>query len=98
VRAAATYRSAFTGEITALFDQLGYTQIEAETVTNFQAGYEFKQGGAKGLSFLLQINNLTNTPYKTSQISTFNIGKVTTPLEYDTFGRTILLGVNYKIL
>jgi TonB-dependent receptor len=97
VRAASTYRSAFEGEITALFDQLSYTQIEAETVTNFQAGYEFRQGGAKGLSFLLQINNLTNTPYRTSQISTFNIGHVVTPLEYDTFGRTILLGVNYKI-
>jgi iron complex outermembrane receptor protein len=97
VRAAATYRSDFTGEIIALFDQLGYTTIKGETVTNFQAGYEFKQGGAKGLSFLLQINNLTNSPYQTSQTSTFNIGHVVTPLEYDTFGRTILLGANYKI-
>jgi iron complex outermembrane receptor protein len=97
VRAAATYRSDFTGEIIALFDQLGYTTIKAETVTNLQAGYEFKQGAAKGLSILLQVNNLTNTPYQTSQTSNFNIGPVTTPLEYDTFGRTILLGVNYKI-
>jgi len=97
LRAAATYRSAFEGEITALFDQLSYTQIEAETVTNLQAGYEFKEGKVKGLSFLLQINNLTNSPYQTDQTSTFNIGHVVTPLEYDTFGRTILLGVNYKI-
>jgi len=98
VRAAATYRSDFTGEIIALFDQLGYTTIKGETVTNLQAGYEFKDGRAKGLSFLLQINNLTNSPYQTDQTSTFNIGHVVTPLEYDTFGRTILLGVNYKIL
>jgi iron complex outermembrane receptor protein len=97
VRAAATYRSDFTGEIIALFDQLGYTTIKGETVTNLQAGYEFKEGAAKGLSFLLQINNVTNSPYQTSQTSTFNIGHVVTPLEYDTFGRTILLGANYKI-
>jgi iron complex outermembrane receptor protein len=98
VRAAATYRSDFTGEIIALFDQLGYTTIKGETVTNLQAGYEFKEGAAKGLSFLLQINNVTNSPYQTSQVSGFNVGQVVTPLEYDTFGRTILLGVNYKIL
>jgi TonB-dependent receptor len=97
VRAAATYRSDFTGEIIANFNQLSYTEIKGETVTNLQAGYEFKRGGAKGLSVLLQVNNLTNSPYQTSQVSNFNVGTVVTPLEYDTFGRTILLGVNYKI-
>jgi TonB-dependent receptor len=96
-RVAATYRSGFDGEIIANFNYLSYTQILEETVANFQAGYEFKRGGAKGLSFLLQINNLTDSPYRTSQVSTFNIGHVVTPLEYFTFGRTILLGVNYKI-
>jgi iron complex outermembrane receptor protein len=95
-RVAATYRSDFDGEIIANFNYLSYTQIKGETVTNLQAGYEFREGRAKGLSFLVQVNNLTNSPYQTSQISNFNVGPVVTPLEYNSFGRTILLGVNFK--
>jgi iron complex outermembrane receptor protein len=97
VRIAETYRSQFTGEIIARFDQLGYTQIKTDKTTNLQAGYEFKDGSYKGLSILLQVNNLTNSPYGTVQISSLTDGTVyTTPLENDTFGRAILLGVNYK--
>ena len=99
VRVAETYRSAFTGEIIANFDQLGYTQISAEKTVNFQAGYELQGGRAKGLSVLLQVNNLTNSPYRTIQITTPPAGgdPAKTPLENDTFGRSVLLGVNYKL-
>jgi iron complex outermembrane receptor protein len=98
VRIAETYRSPFTGEIVGNFDQIGYTQIETDKTVNFQAGYEFQDGRAKGLSFLLQINNLTNSPYRTVQITSLPAGgTLVTPLEYDTFGRSILLGVNYKL-
>jgi outer membrane receptor protein involved in Fe transport len=46
----------------------------------------------------LQINNLTNSPYKTVQITALPAGgTIKTPLEYDTYGRTFLLGVNYKL-
>jgi outer membrane receptor protein involved in Fe transport len=46
----------------------------------------------------LQINNLTNSPYKTVQITALPTGgTIKTPLEYDTYGRTFLLGVNYKL-
>jgi TonB-dependent receptor len=110
IRIAETYRSDFTGEIIANFDQIGYTQILGEKITNFQAGYEFKGGTLEGLSFLLQINNLTNSPYRTVQNTTFSgqnptlsgpgspypLVPVRVPLEYDTFGRIFLLGVNYK--
>jgi iron complex outermembrane receptor protein len=52
----------------------------------------------KGLSFLLQINNLNNSPYRTVQITSLPAGgSFSTPLEYDTFGRTFLFGVNYKL-
>lgn len=97
-RIAETYRSPFTGEVVGNFDQLGYTQVSLDRTTNLQAGYEFQDGRMKGLSFLLQINNLTNSPYKTVQITTLTSGaQFSTPLEYDTYGRTFLLGVNYKL-
>jgi hypothetical protein len=98
IRIAETYRSAFTGEVVGNFDQLGYTQVEIDRTLNFQAGYEFQEGPVKGLSFLLQINNLSNSPYRTVQITTLPAGgSFTTPLEYDTYGRTFLFGVNYKL-
>jgi iron complex outermembrane receptor protein len=98
VRIAETYRSPFSGEVVGRFDQLGYTQVEIDRTLNFQAGYEFQDGRLKGLSFLLQINNLSNSPYQTSQITSLPVsGSFKTPLEYDTYGRTFLLGVNYKL-
>jgi TonB-dependent receptor len=98
VRIAETYRSPFTGEVVGNFDQLGYTQVQTDRTLNFQAGYEFQGGAAKGLSILLQINNLSNSPDRTVQITSLPAGgSFATPLEYDTYGRTFLLGVNYKL-
>lgn len=98
VRIAERFRSAFTGEAVALFDQLGYTKVLADRQTDFQAEYDFSQGRWKGLSLLLQVNNLTNTPYHTEQIAGLSNGvSLGLPLEYDTYGRTVLFGVNYKL-
>ncbi|BDU21830.1 TonB-dependent receptor [Dyella sp. GSA-30] len=98
VRIAERYRSSFTGEAVALFDQLGYTKILADKQTDFQLGYAFDQGRWSGLSILLQVNNLTNSPMKTVQISALPNGvSITRPLEYDTYGRTVMFGVNYKL-
>ena len=98
VRIAERYRSSFTGEAVALFDQLGYTRVLADKQTDFQLGYAFEHGTWNGLSILLQVNNLTNSPMKTEQISGLpNNVKVARPLEYDTFGRTVMFGVNYKL-
>jgi iron complex outermembrane receptor protein len=98
VRVAERYRSSFTGEAVALFDQLGYTKVLADKQTDLQIGYAFEQGPMNGLSILLQVNNLTNSPVKTEQISSLpNNEKIGRPLEYDTFGRTVMFGVNYKL-
>lgn len=98
VRIAERYRSAFTGEAVALFDQLGYTQVLADKQTDFQLGYAFEHGTWNGLSILLQVNNLTNSPMKTQQIAALpNDVKVARPLKYDTYGRTVLFGINYKL-
>jgi len=98
VRVAERYRSSFTGEAVALFDQLGYTRILANRQTDLQLGYAFSSGRWNGLSLLLQVNNLSNSPDSTVQIATLpNNVPMTRPLEYDTWGRTVLLGFNYKI-
>ncbi|KAG9583047.1 hypothetical protein KCV01_g14739, partial [Aureobasidium melanogenum] len=98
VRIAERYRSSFTGETIPLFDQLGYTKVLADKQTDFQVGYAFEHGPWNGLSILLQVNNLTNTPVKTEQVAGLPNGvKVARPLEYDTFGRTVMFGVNYKL-
>lgn len=97
-RIAERYRSKFTGEAVALFDQLGYTEVLANKQTDLQLGYAFEQGRWNGLSILLQINNLTNTPDETQQIAGLpNNVQVARPLEYDTWGRTVMFGVNYKL-
>ncbi|MBQ4854672.1 TonB-dependent receptor [Rhodanobacter sp. B2A1Ga4] len=98
VRVAERYRSSFTGEAVALFDQLGYTKILANRQTDFQLGYAFSEGSLNGLSLLLQVSNLSNTADKSVQISGLpNNVQVTRPLEYDTWGRTVMFGVNYKL-
>ncbi|WP_426700087.1 TonB-dependent receptor [Rhodanobacter sp. Col0626] len=98
IRVAERYRSSFTGEAVALFDQLGYTQIQANRQTDLQLGYAFTDGRWDGLSLLLQVNNLTNSSDSTVQVSTLaNNVPLTRPLEYDTWGRTILFGINYKL-
>lgn len=98
-RIAARYRSSYTGEAIALFDQLGYIQILPELVTDFQAGYAFPDESKwKGLSVLLQVSNLNNEPARTRQISALpNNVEVGRPLDYNTWGRTVLFGVNYKL-
>jgi iron complex outermembrane recepter protein len=97
-RIAERYRSSFTGEAVALFDQLGYTTILANKQTDLQLGYAFPEGRWSGLSILLQVSNLTNTPDATAQVAGLpNNVKVARPLEYDTWGRTVMLGVNYKL-
>jgi TonB-dependent receptor len=98
VRVAERYRSSFTGEAVALFDQLGYTKILANRQTDLQLGYAFSSGRWDGLSLLLQVNNLSNSSDSTVQIATLpNNVPLTRPLEYDTWGRTVLLGINYKL-
>ena len=97
VRIAERYRSSFTGEAVALFDQLGYQKILADKQTDFQLGYAFTEGRWNGFSLLLQVNNLTNSPEKTQQIASLpNNIKIARPLDYNTFGRTLMFGANYK--
>ena len=90
------YRSAYRGEVTGLFAQRAFSEILAEKQIDIQLGYEFQTGRYKNLSFLLQVNNLGNEPYQTRQGSPFSSSSYA-PERYTTYGRTVLLGVNYKL-
>ena len=87
------YRSAFRGEINGLHYARSFTEINAERQTDLQLGYEFNGGRLKGLSVLLQVNNLTNTPYATVN----GTGGVIAAEAYEKYGRQYLLGLNYKL-
>jgi hypothetical protein len=53
-----------------------------------QFGYGFDEGRWNGLSILLQMNNLTNTPDTNQQIAGLpNGAQPTRPLEYDPPGQ-----------
>lgn len=95
-RVSERYRSAFRGEVTGLFAQRAFSEILAEKQIDVQLGYEFQDGPYKNLSFLLQVNNLGNEPYQTKQGSPFASGAYA-PERYTTYGRQILLGLNYKL-
>ncbi|MES2148901.1 MAG: TonB-dependent receptor [Pseudomonadota bacterium] len=88
------YRSAFRGEVTGLFNARSFSEITAERQTDLQLGYEFNDGSLKGMSVMLQVNNVTNSPYATVNGST---NGVLAPGEYNKYGRQFLVGVNYKM-
>jgi len=97
-RLAEIYRSEYTGEAVALFDQLGYTKVLAYKEADFQANYAFDSGAFKGLTLLLDVGNLTNEPFRSVQVSGLpNNVMVPMPLEFDSWGRTFSVGFRYSV-
>ena len=93
------YRSAFKGEVVQLFTNRGFTEILADKQVDAQIGYTFPEGSSyQDLGFLLQVYNLTDSPYRT-RIGLDQGGPVsgTTFIEqYEKYGRQVLFGVNYR--
>ena len=89
-RVSQRHRSAFLGEVQGCGGDRTRRVFDGETVTDVQLGYTFQQGPLQDLSLLLQVNNLENEPFT----STF--GTAAQPREYFEYGRTYLLGVNYR--
>ncbi|HJV01045.1 MAG TPA: TonB-dependent receptor [Burkholderiaceae bacterium] len=83
-------RSDFVGEISNFANSRTLRYVVGENVVDFQVGYTFNEGTYKGLGLLLQVNNLTNSAYETYT------GTRSQQLEYQKYGRTILMGANYK--
>ena len=84
-------RSDFIGEIGNFDGDRTLRYVVGEDLTDAQMSYSFPEGHALGgLSFLFQVSNLTDEAYQTYA------GTKDRPLEYVEWGRTYLLGVNYK--
>jgi iron complex outermembrane receptor protein len=90
-RVSTRIRDGFMGEVTGFGADRTYEYVKKEQVTDLQLGYEFQGGVAKGLSILFQVNNLGNEPY----VEYYN-NDLTQTKQYTRYGKTYLLGVNYK--
>jgi iron complex outermembrane receptor protein len=73
------------------------TDILPDRTTDAQASYDFESGPLKGLTVLLQVNNLRNSPIRTRYIGGIGSAGTDAPAEVDLYGRSILFGVNYKL-
>ena len=84
-------RSDFIGEIGNFAGNRTLRYVVGENITDAQVGYTFGQASSlAGLSLLFQVSNLTNEAYETYA------GTKDRPLERIEWGRTYLLGVNYR--
>lgn len=99
-RVSKRFREAFKGEVVQLFATRGYTEILDDEQIDAQIGYTFESGPLEGLGVLFQVNNLTNSPYRT-RLGLDSGGTTTAdggalPETYEEYGRQFLFGVNYR--
>ena len=92
------YRSPFTATTRDIFLNNTTLQQAADKVADMQLGYAFDDGQYKGLSLLLQVSNLFDKPTMNRKSVTANAPDATqlTPNFIRYFGRSTLVGVNYK--
>jgi len=99
-RVSQRYRSPFTATTRDIFFRPTTRSQGADKVVDMQLGYAFDDAGAyKGLSVLLQVNNLTDTGttnYKTPGNADVPDPTQLVPNFNYKFGRQILAGLNYK--
>lgn len=90
-RIATHYRSNYVGEITDYAGDRSLEYVRHEQLTDFQTGYDFQEGRLKGLSFIFQIDNMTNAPFIDYA------GTESRVRDYETYGRVFFLGAKYKL-
>ena len=92
------YRSAFLGESYQLYANRAATRILADKQVDGQISYQMQDGPLKGMTFLLQGYNLTNSNYQTQLKVTENktADGTSFPENYEEYGQTILFGVSYR--
>lgn len=84
------WRTSFVGEIQGFGADRENRFIDGESVLDLQTGYTFERGALEGVSVLLQVNNLTNEPYREY------FGNENLTRRYEKYGRQYLLGVTYR--
>jgi iron complex outermembrane receptor protein len=91
-RASYRHRSAFKGEVVALFSNLGFTFIQPDNQLDAQVGYTFQKGSRlDGLGIVLQVSNVLDSPYRTS----FDLNGAQALERVEKYGRSWLLGASY---
>jgi len=85
------HRSPFLGEVQGAGGDRERIMFDRETVTDIQLGYTFRSGSLQNLSFLVQVNNLENEPFRANRD-----GINERVNNYYEYGRTYLFGVNYR--
>jgi iron complex outermembrane receptor protein len=92
VRASYRHRSAFKGEVVALFSNLGFSLIQPDSQMDAQIGYTFQPGSRlNGLGVVLQVSNVLDSPYRTY----FDVNGTPTLETVEKYGRSWLLGASY---
>jgi iron complex outermembrane receptor protein len=91
VRASRRSRSEFLGEVQGFGGDRTQVFFEGEAVLDLQLGYQIQSGTLKDLSFLFQVSNLGDEPFR----SNFD-GIDDRPRQYFEYGRNYLFGVNYR--
>jgi iron complex outermembrane receptor protein len=66
--------------------------IRPESIVDAQLGYTFQTGALSDLNILLQVDNLTDAAYVTTQ----TVDGIEALKERHAFGRQYLLGASYK--
>lgn len=97
-RVSQRYRAPFTATTRDIYFNSTTLQYAADKVLDLQLGYAFENGPYKGLSLLLQIGNVLDKPtlnYKNVGANAPD-GTQLTPNLIRYFGRTTLVGMNYK--
>lgn len=99
-RVSQRYRSAFTATTRDIYLNSTTRRQAADKVVDLQLGYNFDdQGSLKGLSLLMQVNNLLDKKTMNMKIDTgLNLPDTTQlyPNYTYQFGRQVLFGANYK--
>lgn len=90
-RVAERYRSDFIGEVSDYSGARELTYFQGDKVVDLQFGYEFQTGSLKGLSLLVEMNNVNDAPYMRYRKTKDNV------IEDKRFGRNLMIGLNYKL-
>jgi len=90
-RVAERYRSDYIGEVSDYSGARELTYFQGDKVVDLQFGYEFQTGRMKGLSLLVEMNNVNDAPYMRYRKTKDNV------IEDKRFGRSVMIGLNYKM-
>ncbi|WP_036169778.1 TonB-dependent receptor [Massilia sp. 9096] len=89
-RVADRFRSDFIGSVEQNTGEQQLTYIQGGQTIDLQLGYEVQTGPLKGVSFLVEMNNVNNQEYKEYRKTKDNV------ITDTKYGRTLLYGLNYK--